>query len=136
MRLLHTMIRVGDLDKSIAFYTEALGMELLRKHDYPEGKFTLAFLGFGDEDSTSVIELTHNWDTTSYDLGNGFGHIAIGAPDIVGACGGVYGNHERSHIDQRRHRDGCSVISSGVDLDARSPWAQNRLPAYLSDRPL
>ena len=86
MRLLHAMIRVGDLDKSIAFYTEALGMKLLRKHDYPEGKFTLAFVGYGDEASNAVIEITHNWDTSSYELGSGFGHIAIAAPDIVGAC--------------------------------------------------
>ena len=83
MRLLHTMIRVGDLEKSIAFYTEALGMELLRKHDYPDGKFTLAFVGYGDEQSNAVVELTYNWDTSSYDLGSGFGHLAIG---IVGAC--------------------------------------------------
>ena len=89
MRLLHTMIRVGDLDRSIAFYTEALGMKLLRKHDYPEGKFTLAFLGYGDEESNAVIELTHNWDTAEYDLGNGFGHIAIGAADITSACNKV-----------------------------------------------
>ena len=72
MRLLHTMIRVGDLEKSIAFYTEALGMELLRKHDYPDGKFTLAFVGYGDEQSNAVVELTYNWDTSSYDLGSGF----------------------------------------------------------------
>ena len=76
MRLLHTMIRVGDLDRSIGFYTEVLGMKLLRRKDYPDGKFTLAFVGYGDESETAVIELTHNWETKSYDLGNGFGHIA------------------------------------------------------------
>ncbi len=86
MRLLHTMIRVGDLERSIAFYTEALGMTLLRRQDYPEGRFTLAFVGYGDEASSAVIELTHNWDTSSYDLGAGFGHIAIGTDDIAGAC--------------------------------------------------
>ena len=86
MRVLHTMIRVGDLEKSIAFYTEALGMELLRKKDYPGGEFTLAFVGYGSEDETAVIELTHNWGTTEYDLGNGFGHIAIATDDIEGAC--------------------------------------------------
>ena len=86
MRILHTMIRVGDLEKSIAFYTKALGMELLRKKDYPGGEFTLAFVGYGSEDDTAVIELTHNWGTSSYDLGNGFGHIAIATDDIVGAC--------------------------------------------------
>jgi lactoylglutathione lyase len=86
MRILHTMIRVGDLEKSIRFYTEALGMDLLRRSDFPGGKFTLAFLGYGDEASTAVIELTHNWDTSSYELGTGFGHIAIGVDDIEGAC--------------------------------------------------
>jgi lactoylglutathione lyase len=80
------MIRVGDLDKSIAFYTEALGMELLRKKDYPGGEFTLAFVGYGSEDETAVIELTHNWGTSSYELGSGFGHIAVETDDIEGAC--------------------------------------------------
>jgi lactoylglutathione lyase len=86
MRLLHTMIRVGDLDKSIAFYTEVLGMRLLRRKDYPEGKFTLAFVGYADESEQAVIELTHNWDTKAYDLGNGFGHIAIAVKDACKAC--------------------------------------------------
>ncbi len=86
MRILHTMIRVGDLDRSIRFYTEALGMRLLRKKDYPGGEFTLAFLGYRDEDEEAAIELTHNWGTASYDLGNGFGHIAIGVDDIRSAC--------------------------------------------------
>lgn len=85
-QMLHTMIRVGDLDKSIAFYTELLGMTLLRRSDYPEGRFTLAFVGYGEEKSNAVIELTHNWDTASYDLGNGFGHIALGVPDIYATC--------------------------------------------------
>jgi|SRR5450756_271281 lactoylglutathione lyase len=86
MRLLHTMIRVGDLDKSIAFYTEVLGMRLLRRKDYPEGKFTLAFVGYADESEQAVIELTHNWDTRTYDLGNGFGHVAIAVKDAYKAC--------------------------------------------------
>ena len=86
MRVLHTMIRVGDLEKSIAFYTEALGMELIRRKDYPEGRFTLAFVGYGDESDTGVIELTHNWDTAAYELGTGFGHIAIGVDDIQATC--------------------------------------------------
>ncbi len=86
MRILHTMLRVGDLDKSIAFYTEVLGMQLLRRKDYPEGKFTLAFVGYGNEEENSVIELTHNWDTSSYDLGNGYGHIALEVPDVYKAC--------------------------------------------------
>jgi lactoylglutathione lyase len=86
MRLLHTMIRVGDLDKSIAFYTEVLGMRLLRRKDYPEGKFTLAFVGYADESEQAVIELTHNWDTKRYDIGNGFGHLAIAVQDAYKAC--------------------------------------------------
>jgi len=80
------MIRVGDLDRSIRFYTEVLGMKVLRRKDYPDGKFTLAFVGYGDEADTAVIELTHNWDTKSYDLGNGFGHIAVAVPDAYKAC--------------------------------------------------
>jgi lactoylglutathione lyase len=86
VRILHTMIRVGDLERSIRFYTEALGMRLLRRQDYPGGRFTLAFLGYDNESDSAVIELTHNWDTASYELGSGFGHIAIGVDDIRGAC--------------------------------------------------
>ncbi|SMF04358.1 lactoylglutathione lyase [Alteromonadaceae bacterium Bs31] len=86
MKLLHTMIRVGDLDKSLAFYTEILGMKLLRKKDYPEGKFTNVFVGYGDESENTVVELTHNWDTSSYSMGDGFGHLAIGVEDVYAAC--------------------------------------------------
>ena len=85
MRLLHTMLRVGDLDRSIAFYEKALNMRLLRRKDYESGKFTLAFLGYGEESDVAVIELTHNWDTSSYDLGKGYGHIAIGVEDLEAA---------------------------------------------------
>ena len=86
-QMLHTMIRVKDLDKSIEFYTGLLGMELLSRTDYPGGKFTLAFVGYGDASSNAVIELTHNWDQEeAYDLGNGFGHVAIGVPDIYDTC--------------------------------------------------
>jgi len=86
MRLLHTMLRVGDLERSLRFYTEVLGMGLLRRKDYPEGRFTLAFVGYGSERETTVLELTHNWDTAAYDLGDGYGHIAIGVEDIVATC--------------------------------------------------
>ncbi len=86
MRVLHTMLRVGNLEKSLHFYTDIMGMKLLRKHDYPEHKFTLAFVGYGDESDTAVIELTHNWDTESYDLGSGYGHIAIGVDDVYKTC--------------------------------------------------
>lgn len=86
MRLLHTMLRVGDLEKSKAFYTDVLGMKLLREMEMPEGRFTLAFVGYGDEKDSTVLELTWNWDTSSYDLGDGYGHIAIGVDDVYAAC--------------------------------------------------
>ncbi len=86
MRLLHTMLRVGDLERSLRFYVEVLGMTLLRRHDYPEGKFTLAFVGYGPETEQAVIELTWNWGTSSYELGAGFGHLALEVPDAAAAC--------------------------------------------------
>jgi len=86
MRMLHTMLRVGDLDKSVKFYSDVLNMKLLRKHDFPDGKFSLAFVGYGDEKDHTVIELTHNWDTSSYDKGNAYGHIAIEVDDAYVAC--------------------------------------------------
>lgn len=86
MRILHTMLRVGNLDTSIRFYTDVLGMQLLRRKDYPEGRFTLAFLGYGDEREQAALELTHNWDTTAYDLGNGYGHVALEVADVYAAC--------------------------------------------------
>lgn len=86
-RMLHTMIRVKDLDRSLAFYTGLLGMQLLRKKDYPDGKFTLAFVGYGSEEQNAVIELTHNWGREEpYEIGNGFGHLALGVPDIYKTC--------------------------------------------------
>jgi len=81
MRILHTMLRVGDLKRSIDFYTKVLGMKVLRQKDYPDGRFTLAFVGYGDEDKEAVLELTHNWDTAKYELGNGYGHIALEVDD-------------------------------------------------------
>jgi lactoylglutathione lyase len=86
MRLLHTMLRVGDLERSLRFYTEVLGMTLLRRHDYPEGKFTLAFVGYGPEAEQAAIELTHNWGTDRYEVGTGFGHVALEVPDAAAAC--------------------------------------------------
>ncbi|MDH3582720.1 MAG: lactoylglutathione lyase [Phycisphaerae bacterium] len=86
MRLLHTMLRVIDLEKSIQFYTEIMGMKLLRRKDYPDGRFTLAFLGYGDESANTVLELTHNWDTDAYELGDAYGHIAIEVEDVYAAC--------------------------------------------------
>jgi lactoylglutathione lyase len=83
------MLRVGDLDRSISFYCDILGMKLLRRKDYPDGKFTLAFVGYGDEQNNSVIELTHNWDMAAYELGNGFGHVALGVENIYTACDAI-----------------------------------------------
>jgi len=88
-RMLHTLFRVGDLDRSLRFYTELMGMTLLRRQDYPEGRFTLAFVGYGPETGNTVLELTHNWDTPAYELGNGFGHIALGVSDIHAVCDGL-----------------------------------------------
>src|SRR5215831_21028337 len=86
MRMLHTMLRVGDLDRSLRFYTEVLGMRVLRRNEYPDGKFTLAFVGYGDESETAVIELTYNWGRSEYVLGDAFGHVALAVPDIYGTC--------------------------------------------------
>lgn len=86
MRILHTMLRVGNLDRSLAFYTEVLGMRLLRRQDYPDGKFTLAFVGFQDESDAAALELTHNWDTSHYTIGTGYGHVAIEVDDAYRAC--------------------------------------------------
>ncbi len=86
MRILHTMLRVANLDKSIEFYTNVLGMKELRRKEYPDGKFTLAFLGYGDEANNTVLELTHNWGVENYELGTAFGHLAIGVPDVYEAC--------------------------------------------------
>lgn len=89
MRILHTMLRVNNLDESLRFYTQVLGMKLLRRHDYESGRFTLAFVGYGDESATAVLELTHNWDTDKYDLGSAFGHVALGTPDIYATCDAI-----------------------------------------------
>jgi lactoylglutathione lyase len=86
MQMLHIMLRVGDLERSLRFYCDVLGMRCLRRKDYPDGRFTLAFVGYGDEAHHTVVELTHNWDTTQYDLGNAFGHLALGVEDIYRAC--------------------------------------------------
>lgn len=86
MQLLHTMIRVNNMEESLNFYCDKLGMKLLRKQDYPGGKFTLAFVGYGDEKNNTVIELTHNWETSSYEMGTGFGHLALGVNDIYKTC--------------------------------------------------
>ena len=117
-RLLHTMIRVVDLEKSIDFYTRLLGMTLLRRADYPGGRFTLAFVGYGDEASTAVIELTHNWDQTEpYALGTGFGHIAIGVPDIHAACARLAGEGVAIPRPPGPMKHGGTVIAFAEDPD-------------------
>ena len=117
MRILHTMIRVGDLERSIRFYTEVLGMKVLRRKDYPEGKFTLAFVGYGDESAGAVIELTHNWETKSYDLGNGFGHIAVAVPDAYKACEEVTAKGGKVTRPAGPMKHGGSVIAFVEDPD-------------------
>ena len=117
MRLLHTMLRVGNLDKSLAFYTEVLGMQLLRRKDYPEGRFTLAFVGYGAESETAVIELTHNWDTDSYDLGNGYGHIALEVDDAYAACDAVRAKGGKVTREAGPMKHGSTVIAFVEDPD-------------------
>jgi lactoylglutathione lyase len=117
MRLLHTMLRVGDLDRSIDFYTNVLGMKVLRRKDYPEGKFTLAFVGYGEESETAVIELTHNWDTHKYELGNGYGHIAIAVPDAYKACEAVKAKGGKVTREAGPMKHGTTVIAFVEDPD-------------------
>ena len=117
MRILHTMIRVGNLDASVAFYTEILGMRLLRRHDYPEGRFTLAFVGYGDENSEAVLELTHNWDTPAYELGNGFGHIALAVPDAAAACAAIRARGGKVVREAGPMKHGTTVIAFVEDPD-------------------
>lgn len=117
MRILHTMLRVVDLDKSIQFYTKAFGMQLLRRNDYPEGKFTLAFIGYGAESSQSVIELTHNWGTESYDLGNAYGHIALGCDDIYAACEIAKTNAGKVVREPGPMKHGSTIIAFVEDPD-------------------
>lgn|SRR5690606_24258348 len=117
MRILHTMLRVGNLDRSIQFYTQVLGMRELRRKDYPEGKFTLAFVGYQDESEGTVLELTHNWDTDHYDLGTGFGHIAIEVDDAYAACAKVkqLGGQVTREAGPMKH--GTTVIAFITDPD-------------------
>ena len=111
MRILHTMLRVSDLEQSLAFYTGVLGMKLLRKKDYESGRFTLAFVGYGDEESTAVLELTHNWDTKSYVLGDAFGHVAIGTDDIYATCDRIRASGGKIVREPGQMKHGSTVIA-------------------------
>jgi lactoylglutathione lyase len=111
------MIRVGDLERSLRFYCEVLGMRLLRRKDYPDGRFTLAFVGYGTEDRETVIELTHNWDTDRYDLGTGFGHIALGVDDVYEACAALRAKAARIVREPGPMKHGGSEIAFVEDPD-------------------
>ncbi len=118
MRLLHTiMLRVVDLDSSIAFYTEVLGMRLLRRNDYPEGKFTLAFVGYQDESEGAVLELTHNWGVESYELGTAYGHIALEVPDAYAACAAIKARGGKVVREAGPMKHGTTVIAFVEDPD-------------------
>lgn len=117
MRLLHTMLRVGDLERSLAFYTDVLGMRLLRRKDYPGGRFTLAFVGYGDERDHTVLELTHNWDTSSYEIGTGYGHIALGVDDIQAVCEGIRAKDGKVVREPGPMKNGTTVIAFVEDPD-------------------
>ena len=117
MRILHTMLRVADLERSLRFYTEVLGMRLLRRKDYPEGKFTLAFVGYGDETDTAVIELTHNWGVDKYELGNAFGHVAVAVDNAYKACEEVKRRGGKVTREAGPMKHGTTVIAFIEDPD-------------------
>lgn len=117
MRILHTMLRVGDLDRSIGFYTEVLGMRLLRRNDYPQGEFTLAFVGYGEERDEAVIELTQNWGVDRYDLGSGYGHIALEVDDVYEACVAIRERGGKIIRDAGPMNAGTTVIAFVEDPD-------------------
>jgi lactoylglutathione lyase len=117
MRILHTMIRVGNLERSLQFYTEVMGMRLLRREDYPEGRFTLAFVGYCDEAAGAVLELTHNWDTASYGIGNGFGHVALAVDDARVACDGIRQRGGKVTREAGPMKHGTTVIAFVEDPD-------------------
>ena len=117
MRILHTMLRVGNLDKSLSFYTDVLGMKVLRRNDYLEGRFTLAFVGYGPESEGAVIELTHNWDTTAYEIGTGYGHIALEVPDAYAACADIKARGGVVTREAGPMKHGSTVIAFVQDPD-------------------
>jgi lactoylglutathione lyase len=117
MRILHTMLRVGDLDRSVAFYRDVLGMQVISRKDYPEGKFTLCFLGYGRNPEHAEIELTHNWGVDRYELGNAYGHIALGVDDIYGACAKIREAGGRIAREPGPMKHGTTVIAFVEDPD-------------------
>lgn len=117
MRILHTMLRVGELERSLAFYTGVLGMRLLRRMDFPDGQFTLAFVGFQDEQEGAVLELTHNWDTDRYELGTGFGHVAVEVDDAYAACEKVKALGGKVTREAGPMKHGTTVIAFVEDPD-------------------
>ncbi len=117
MRILHTMLRVVDLERSLAFYTGVLGMKMLRRSDYPEGKFTLAFVGYGDEANGTVIELTYNWGVNKYEHGDAFGHIAIEVPDAFAACEEIKARGGRVVRQPGAMKHSSTVIAFAEDPD-------------------
>lgn len=117
MRILHTMLRVGDLQRSVDFYTHVLGMRVLRQKDYPDGRFTLCFIGYGDEDKETVLELTHNWDTKSYELGTGYGHVALEVEDAYKACEDVKSRGGKVTREAGPMKHGTTVIAFVEDPD-------------------
>lgn len=117
MRILHTMLRVGDLKRSIDFYTNVLGMQVLRQKDYPDGRFTLAFVGYGAEDEEAVLELTHNWDTSKYDIGTGYGHVALEVEDAYKACDEVRKRGGTVTREAGPMKHGATVIAFVEDPD-------------------
>lgn len=117
MRILHTMLRVGDLERSLAFYTEVLGMQLLRRQDYPDGKFTLAFVGYQPESEGAVLELTHNWGVDHYDLGNAYGHIALAVPNAYKACDEIRARGGKVVREAGPMKHGSTVIAFVEDPD-------------------
>jgi lactoylglutathione lyase len=117
MRILHTMLRVGDMQRSVRFYTDVLGMKVLRTTDRPDQKYSLTFVGYGTEESTAVLELTYNYGVERYDLGSAFGHIAIGVPDVKGACERVRKNGGRVTREAGPVKGGSTVIAFVEDPD-------------------
>ena len=117
MRILHTMLRVGDLDRSVAFYTEVLGMKELRRKEYPEGRFTNVFVGYQPESEGAVLELTYNWDQSRYDLGDGYGHVALAVDDVYAACERIRDRGGRITREPGPMKHGTTILAFVEDPD-------------------